>query len=69
MIQIEHDLWDVEAIAKYLKMAESYVGNRIVCLPDFPQAIRLPTGKRSHPRWKAIEVIRWVEQFQEKRAA
>ena len=34
---------------------------RIAYLPDFPKAIRLPSGKGlGHPRWKATEVIGWV---------
>ena len=69
-IPIEHALWDMEAIAQYMSMAKASVQCRIVCLPDFPQAIRLPAAKgRGHPRWKAIEVIAWTEKHQEKRAA
>jgi len=40
--------------------------------PGFPQAIYLPTrsGKgRSHPLWKAAEVIKWAEGHQERRVA
>ena len=44
-IPIEIDLWDVATIARLLKRNESQVRNRIVCLPDFPKAIRLPVPR------------------------
>jgi predicted DNA-binding transcriptional regulator AlpA len=70
MIPIEHDLWGAVEIADYLKMSESHIRQRILPLPGFPQAIRLAyNGRSSHPRWKAIEVIQWVESHQEARVA
>jgi predicted DNA-binding transcriptional regulator AlpA len=58
-------LWDMSTIAAYLKVTQRHVGERIVCLPSFPKAIRLPSAKgNSHPRWKAAEVIDWVEKYQ-----
>ena len=68
MIPIEHDLWSADEVAAYLKMATDYVRKHVVCLPDFPAAIRLPTSRRSHPRWRAIEVIEWSKKYQEKAA-
>jgi hypothetical protein len=64
-IPIEIDLWDVATIARLLKRNESQVRNRIVCLPDFPKAIRLPvTGG---PRlYRAAEVVAWVGKYQDK---
>ncbi|KAA1015943.1 hypothetical protein FVF58_00895 [Paraburkholderia panacisoli] len=59
-------LWDIETIAAYLKRSPESTRNRIVCLPGFPQVIRLPgekPGARSRPLWKAIEVIRWAESY------
>ena len=41
-IPIEHDLWSVTEIAAYFKRSESVVRERIVCVPSFPVAIRLP---------------------------
>jgi hypothetical protein len=41
------------------------VRNRIVCLPDFPKAIRLPTA--SGPRlYRAAEVLAWASKYQDK---
>lgn len=67
-IPLTIDLWDVGTIAKYLKREDASVRERIICLPDFPKAIRLPsqTGRRGHPLYKATEVIAWVEKFKEK---
>ena len=58
-------LWEISDIAAYLHRNEKVVGERIVTLPGFPQAIRLPTGNqgRGNPLWKAQEVIDWVEKY------
>jgi len=64
-IPIEIDLWDVATIARLLKRNESQVRNRMVCLPDFPKAIRLPTA--AGPRlYRAAEVLAWVGKYQDK---
>jgi predicted DNA-binding transcriptional regulator AlpA len=70
-IPIEVDLWGTKEIAAYLKMIASQVGQRYAPRPDFPKAIRLPThdGHRSHPRWKAVDVIAWAEKYLERRRA
>lgn len=70
-IPVDVDLWDSAHIASYLKRSPQVVAERIVCLPGFPQAIRLPTaGKgRGQPLWRAAEVIEWVGKHQEKRVA
>ena len=71
VIPLEVDLWSTVEIAAYLKKSPASVADRVVCLPGFPQAIRLPsaTGGKGHPLWKAIEVIAWTEKHQERRAA
>jgi len=64
-IPIEIDLWDVATIARLLKRNESQVRNRLICLPDFPKAIRLPTA--AGPRlYRAAEVLAWVGKYQDK---
>lgn len=65
------ELWTVEDIASFLKRKKRYVGERLVNMPGFPQAIRLPapTGGRGNPLWKAAEIYAWVDKFQEKRKA
>ena len=58
-IPVETDLWDIGTIAAYLKRSESVVCERMVCLPDFPKAIRLPSTRsmRGQALYRAKEVI------------
>jgi len=65
------ELWTVEDIASFLKRKKRYVGERLVNVPGFPQAIRLPApnGGRGNPLWKSDEISDWVNKFQEKRKA
>ena len=71
LIPLSVDLWGPDEIAAYLKMARRTVSEKITKLPGFPQSIYLPSGGpgRGHPRWKAKEVIEWVQKYQEKRVA
>lgn len=66
-IPIDYDLWDVATIAQLLKRSDDQVRERVVCLPDFPKAIRLPaeSGGRARPLWKAIEVLAWADKYRE----
>lgn len=65
-IPVEIDLWDTEHIAAYLKRSYSTVRDKIIVRPDFPRPIRLnPTRERSHPLYKAREVIQWAESLQD----
>lgn len=67
-IPVSIDLWDVATVAQFLKRDPAVTRERITCLPDFPKAIRLPSGKgRAHPLYKATEVIAWAGTYQEKR--
>lgn len=65
-LPVEIDLWDVEAIARYLKRSYSTVRDHIIVQPSFPKAIRLPGKGRSYPLYKAREVIAWAESHQSK---
>lgn len=67
-IPVDVDLWSSDEIAAYLKVSAFQVMNRYAPLPDFPKAIRLPTGtgSKGFPRWKAKDVIAWAEKHQEK---
>jgi predicted DNA-binding transcriptional regulator AlpA len=60
------ELWTIEDIASFLKKSRTTVYARVVTIPDFPKAIRLPSagGKRLHPLWKAEEIFKWVEKYQ-----
>lgn len=65
---IDKQLWDLESIGRHLRRKSETVRTGVVCKPDFPKAIRLPSdvGRKSQPLWKAIEVIEWAEKYQEK---
>ena len=60
-------LWKMQDIAEYMAVSMDHVKRRIVCLPDFPPAIRLPSagGGKGHPRWKPEEVRDWLESYRE----
>lgn len=64
-VPIEFALWTKEDIGAYLKVAAKHVTERYTCLPDFPKRIELPIsgGRKMHPRWKALDVIKWVEGY------
>ena len=64
-VPFEVQLWTVSDVAAYLKVAPNKVVERYASLPDFPGRIELPTsdGRKSHPRWKAAQVVRWVEGY------
>lgn len=67
-IPITIDLWGPKEAAAYFKVSTRQFKERISCRPQFPRPIRLPTDKgagRGHPRWKAIEVIKWAESQSE----
>lgn len=62
-------LWSVAQIAEYLNLSTKHVQDRVVCMPDFPRRIKIPTVQGlSHPRWKKQEVIDHIDSFQEKAA-
>lgn len=60
----EHTLWDADDCAAYIKVAHRQWLERFACRTDCPKPIRLPTnGGRGTPRWKAMEIIEWIEGF------
>ncbi|WP_175920733.1 hypothetical protein [Burkholderia pyrrocinia] len=65
-VPIELALWSTKEIGAYLLRPAQVVRERIAVLPGFPEPIRLPSGDggRSFPRWKAAQVIAWVESHQ-----
>lgn len=67
-VPVQIDMWDVTTIARVLKRSETQVRNRLICLPDFPKAIRLPVagGGRGQPLYRATEVLEWVGKYQDK---
>lgn len=65
------DLWDAEHVAGVLGMKVKYFREHVAPAPGFPHAIRLPlaNGGKSTARWKAAEVLEWIDANQERRAA
>lgn len=65
LLPIEIQLWTTQDIGSYLKIDPNKVVQRYASLPDFPKRIEIPTaeGRVTHPRWKAVEVIRWAEGY------
>ncbi|WP_334032744.1 hypothetical protein [Burkholderia gladioli] len=70
-VPLENALWSTKEIGEYLLRPTQSVRERVVVLPGFPAPIRLPSGEhgRSFPRWKAVEVIAWVESHRNGRSA
>lgn len=61
-IPLDKQLWDVRAVGDYLHVSTETV-MRYSGMPGFPQAARLPTPRGLGPlRWKASEVMQWVER-------
>lgn len=67
-IPVSADLWDVATIARVFKRSESQVRNRLVCLLDFPKAIRLLVDGdgRGKPLYQANKVLEWTRKYQER---
>lgn len=66
VVPFEHLLWSTAEIGEYLRRPAQVVRERVVIVPGFPEAIRLPNfgGGKAHPRWKASEVVAWAESYQ-----
>ena len=60
-------LWSAADIGEYLGLSTRHVADRVVVMPTFPRAIRIPTTQgKSQPRWKPAEVEAYAEQHQER---
>jgi len=69
VVPIDKQIWDSAACAEYLSVSTSHFHQRIACKPDFPRSIDISAGERRTLRWKAAEVIRWVDSKQERKRA
>ena len=59
-------LWSMDDIAAYLNTSKSTVQTRIVCKPDFPTAISIPTQQGNTNRsWYPGEVKSWIGKHRE----
>lgn len=59
--------WNAKSVAICLDCSVSQVNDRYAPMPDFPKARRFPTvdNRKSHPKWKAIEIIEWADKWKE----
>lgn len=60
-------LWTGDMVAQYLHKDPRYVKEKMLVKPDAPKAIRMYGA--GHPLYKALDVISWVEKYQEKARA
>lgn len=58
-LPLEKRLWAVEEICDYFGVSDATAYRAILCLPDFPDPIKIEGGPQ---RWVAGEVIAWAEQ-------
>lgn len=57
-------IWDATDCALYLRVSTRHFAERISNHHTFPEPLKLPsaTGKNAHRRWKATEVMQWLER-------
>jgi predicted DNA-binding transcriptional regulator AlpA len=67
-VALNHELWDVEECAAYLKAKRRQFLERICCQPSFPKRIKMPTlnAKSREALWVAEEIIEWALAQKEK---
>lgn len=69
-ISLDIDLWSAEEIGLFFKRDPKHVRERLVYLPRFPAAIKIPvlgSKVKSRPLWRACEVVDWANLHQEKK--
>lgn len=60
-------LWSVADIAAYLNRSKVTIQQRVVCKPDFPKAVRIPTASgKVGPLWYKEEVLRYIRKHQKR---
>ena len=63
---LSSELWDVNDIAKFLRLSKSSVQSRIICRQDFPRCVIIQTtNNRGTRRWLAKEVKAWSMKHRE----
>jgi len=59
-------LWNRSHLSAYLSRKKTTL-NKLICQPDFPQPIRLPSEQgKTQPLWRATDIIKWVEAQQQR---
>ena len=60
------ELWNVDDLARYMRLSKSSVQSRVICRKDFPRAVRIPTDNGlGGRRWYAAEVKQWLSRNRE----
>lgn len=60
-------MWSIADIAAYLNRSKITIQQRVVCKPDFPDAVRIPTrAGKVGPLWYQDEVLKWIKKHQRK---
>lgn len=65
-LPLEHQLWDLGAVASYVGRNKHYVRTKVTCDPSFPKAIRFPSDGKAHPMYNAAEVVQWANGRKER---
>jgi predicted DNA-binding transcriptional regulator AlpA len=61
-VPLNRAIWSPDDVADYLRVARRTVAEKYANDPKFPRPIRLNvTGNRGMLRWKASEIMAWVE--------
>lgn len=60
------ELWNIDDLARYMRLSKSSVQSRVICRKDFPRAVRIPTDNGlGGRRWYALEVKQWLSRNRE----
>ena len=62
------DLWNIATIALVFKRTELQVRQYMVCRPDFPKAVRLPSrdAAKAQALYRPADVLAWADKFKDK---
>ncbi|UTH73744.1 hypothetical protein [Chromobacterium sp. IIBBL 290-4] len=69
-VPVDKVLWSPAMCAKYLGVSERHFSERLSLQRGFPEAFNVAAGeKRMDLRWKAKDIMSWVERKRVRRAA
>ncbi|WP_374425059.1 hypothetical protein [Chromobacterium sp.] len=69
-VPVDKALWAPAACAQYLGVSERHFSERLSLRPGFPEAFNVSSGgQRMDLRWKAKDIMSWVERQRVRRAA
>lgn len=61
-LPVDDQLWDVTAIAEWLRLSADTVSRSVVTRPGFPEPVQPVSGALTRRRWFAGEVICWARK-------